>query len=159
MQYLDQTTEMKKNAKFLAVTLIMTTSAIASLVWPVSSSFAQQPPPSSSSTITAAATNRIIYLFNSHVPDANETKLGIPTDLFAPSSITVNKGDIVTIHFYNTEKGEPHTFTIGAPYNIDKNVSAGQNATIVFKADHEGIFRYYCKYHLPTMQGQLIVVA
>ena len=63
----------------------------------------------------------------------------------------------VTIHFYNTEKGEPHTFTIGAPYNIDKNVPAEQNATIIFKANHEGIFQYYCRYHLPTMQGQLIV--
>jgi len=97
-------------------------------------------------------------LFNSHVPSANETKLGIPTDLFAPSSITVNKGDTVTVHFYNIEQGEPHTFTLGAPYNIDKNVSPGQNATIVFKADHEGVFQYYCKYHLPTMVGQLIVL-
>lgn len=35
-------------------------------------------------------------------------KLGIPTDLFAPSSITANKGDIVTVHFYNTEGAEPH---------------------------------------------------
>jgi plastocyanin len=138
-----------KNAK-----LIMTTGAVAvvaSLVWHVfSSSFAQQPSPST--------TNRVFDLFNSHIPDANETKLGIPSDLFAPSSITVNKGDIVTVHFYNTEEGEPHTFTIAAPYNIDKNVSPGQNATIVFKADHEGIFRYYCKYHLPTMVGQLIVL-
>jgi plastocyanin len=32
--------------------------------------------------------------------------------LFAPSSITLNKGDIVTVHFYNIEKGEPHTFTL-----------------------------------------------
>jgi plastocyanin len=51
----------------------------------------------------------------------------------------------------------PVQFTIGAPYNIDKNVPAEQNETIVFKANHEGIFQYYCKYHLPTMQGQLIV--
>ena len=79
-------------------------------------------------------------MFNSHIPDSNETKLGIPTDLFALSSITVNKGDTVTVHFYNTEKAEPHTFTIGAPYSIDKNMPGGQNATIVFKANYEGIF-------------------
>jgi|SRR6188472_1073355 plastocyanin len=138
-----------KNAKLIMTTGVV--AVVASLVWPVfSSSFAQQPSPST--------TNRVFDLFNSHIPDANETKLGIPSDLFAPSSITVNKGDIVTVHFYNTEEGEPHTFTIAAPYNIDKNVSPGQNATIVFKADHEGIFRYYCKYHLPTMVGQLIVL-
>jgi hypothetical protein len=122
-----------KNTKFLVVILIMTTAIGASFVWPISC-FAQQP---SSSTSTTVTTNRIIYLFNSHVPSANETKLRIPTDLFAPSSITVNKGDTVTVHFYNIEQGEPHTFTLGAPYNIDKNVSPGQNATIVFKADHE----------------------
>jgi len=138
-----------KNAKLIMTTGVV--AVVASLVWPVfSSSFAQQPSPST--------TNRVFDVFNSHIPDANETKLGIPSDLFAPSSITVNKGDIVTVHFYNTEEGEPHTFTIAAPYNIDKNVSPGQNATIVFKADHEGIFRYYCKYHLPTMVGQLIVL-
>jgi len=131
----------------------MTRCTVGSLPGTLSSSFAQQP--SSSTT----ATNRIIYLFNSHIPDANETKLGIPTDLFAPSSINVNKGDIVTVHFYNTEKGEPHTFTVGAPYNIDKNVPSEQNATIVFKSDHEAIFQYYCKYHLPTMQGQLVVLS
>jgi hypothetical protein len=112
----------------------MTTAIGISFVWPISC-FAQQPSSSASTTIT---TNRIIYLFNSHVPSANETNLGIPTDLFAPSSIIVNKGDTVTVHFYNIEQGEPHTFTLGAPYNIDKNVSPGQNATIVFKADHEG---------------------
>src|ERR1044072_8330290 len=126
-----------KNTKFLVVILIMTTAIGASFVWPVSC-FAQQP---SSSTSTTVTTNRIIYLFNSHVPSANETKLGIPTDLFAPSSITVNKGDTVTVHFYNIEQGEPHTFTLGAPYNIDKNVSPGQNATLVFKADHEVVFK------------------
>ncbi|MGA8914311.1 MAG: hypothetical protein WB443_15815 [Nitrososphaeraceae archaeon] len=48
---------------------------------------------SSSTSTTVTTTNRIVYLFNSHVPSANETKLGIPTDLFALSSITVNKGD------------------------------------------------------------------
>ena len=111
----------------------------------------QQPPPST------AATNKVFYLFNSHVPDANETKLGIPTDLFAPSTITVNKGDTVTIHFFNIETTEPHTFTLAAPYNIDTNVPQGQNATIVFHADHVGVFQYYCKYHLPTMIGQLVV--
>jgi plastocyanin len=142
-----------KNLRLSNAVLIGLIASIACLVCnvPFSSSFAQQqkiPTP----------TSRIIYLFNSHIPDANETKLGIPTDLFAPSSITVNKGDTVIVHFYNTEN-EPHTFTIGVPYNIDKNVPGGQNTTIVFKANYQGIFQYYCKYHLPTMQGQLIVQA
>ncbi len=137
-----------KKANFLIIILTLATSIVTYIVFSASSSIAQQ---SSSST-----TNRTFYLFNSHIPNANETKLGIPTDLFIPSSISVNKGDIVTIHFYNVEN-ESHTFTIGMPFNIDKNVLPGQNTTIIFKADHEGIYQYYCKYHLPTMVGQLII--
>ncbi|MDQ6723319.1 MAG: cupredoxin domain-containing protein, partial [Thermoproteota archaeon] len=115
-----------KNTKFLLVILILATVMVTYIVFSDPSfSFVQQ---SLSST-----TNRTFYLFNSHVPNANETKLGIPTDLFTPSSISVNKGDNVTIHFYNVEN-EPHTFTIGMPYNIDKNVLSGQNTTIIFKA-------------------------
>jgi plastocyanin len=152
---------MNKNNKFLttSITIVATTVLLLLLVWPLTS-----PPTTITNALTITPTinvpvsaNRVIYLFNSHIPDVNESKLGIPTDLFTPSSIIVNKGDNVTIHFYNTDKGEPHTFTIGAPYNIDKNVPAEQNATIVLKANHAGIFQYYCKYHLPTMQGQLIV--
>lgn len=147
-----------KTSKLLYLMLVASIASVSYIVCNVSffPSFAQQQqalsPPS-----PLTPTNKVIYLFNSHIPDANETKLGIPADLFAPSSITVNKGDTVTIHFYNTEENEPHTFTIGAPYNIDKNVLGGQNATIVFKANYQGIFQYYCKYHLPTMQGQLII--
>ena len=71
----------------------------------------------------------------------------------------VNKGDFVTVHFYNLEKqgGDRHSFTIGGPYNIDKDLGPGENGIITFKADHEGIFQCYCKYHEPAMTGQLVV--
>jgi len=136
---------MENKIQFLVLTTVIMTFIVFSTS--CSSSFAQP---------LTLSVNRTFYLFNSHVPDANETKLGIPTDLFTPSSITVNKGDIVTIHFYNVEN-EPHTFTINLPYNIDKNVLPEQNTTIVFEASYNGIYQYYCKYHLPTMVGQLIV--
>ena len=146
-----------KTTKLPYVMLVTSIASLSYIVCNVSffPSFAQQQ--QASSLPPLPPTNKVIYLFNSHIPDSNEIKLGIPTDLFAPSSITLNKGDIVTIHFYNTEENEPHTFTIGAPYNIDKNVLGGQSATVVFKANYQGIFQYYCKYHLPTMQGQLII--
>ena len=142
-----------------AVILIILSSTLAYIVPNISfpSSFAQPSSTISSSSSTYSATDKVLYLFNIELPDVNETKLGIPADLFTPSTINANKGDTVTVHFYNLEKQEPHTFTIGAPYNIDKNVPGGQNATIVFKTNYEGIFPYYCKYHLPTMQGQLVV--
>ena len=75
--------------------------------------------------------------------------------------MVVNKGDNVTVHFYNVDpnKTERHSFTIGAPYNIDLDLAGGgESAVANFTADHEGIFQYYCKYHLPVMTGQLQVV-
>ena len=99
------------------------------------------------------------YLFTAEVEDLNETKLGIKADVFTLPIMEVNNGDNVTVHFYNLEKegGDRHSFTIGEPYNIDKDLGPGENGIISFKADHEGIFQYYCKYHEPAMTGQLMV--
>jgi plastocyanin len=33
-----------------------------------------------------------------------------------------------------------------------------ENGNVTFTADNEGIFPYYCKYHLPLMVGQLAVL-
>ena len=62
-------------------------------------------------------------------------------------------------HFYNLDTTDSHTFTIGAPYNIDKVVTPGQNATFTFKGADQGIYRFYCRFHQPTMTGQLVVLA
>jgi len=64
----------------------------------------------------------------------------------------------VTIHFYNLDTTDRHTFTIGAPYNINEDVLPGTNATFTFKAGDEGVFRFYCTYHQPTMSGELVVL-
>jgi plastocyanin len=108
-----------------------------------------------------APTNKTIYLFTSEHEDVNETQLLIPPDSFSPSEIAVNKGDTVNIVFYNLEKppnGDRHSFTIGAPYNIDKDLAPGQHSTITFKATEDGAFEFFCKYHQPTMRGELIVL-
>ena len=101
------------------------------------------------------------YLFTAEIEDLNETKLGIKADVFTLPIMVVNKGDNVTVHFYNLEKegGDRHSFTIGEPYNIDKDLAPGEHGITSFKADHEGIFQYYCKYHEPAMTGQLVVVS
>jgi plastocyanin len=78
--------------------------------------------------------------------------------VFSPDILAVSTGDNVTIYFYNIDPTERHTFTMGAPYNIDKDLAGGENATIRFKAGEEGVYRFYCKYHQPTMTGQLIVL-
>jgi plastocyanin len=108
-----------------------------------------------------ASTNKTIYLFTSEHEDVNETQLLIPPDSFSPSEIAVNKGDTVNIVFYNVEKppnGDRHSFTIGAPYNIDKDLAPGQHSMITFKATEDGAFEFFCKYHQPTMRGELVVL-
>ena len=103
-------------------------------------------------------TEREFWVVNVGLP-FNETKVGLPADAFSPSSITVKKGDTVHIHFFNTEDQEHHTFTIqSGPYgNINSDLAGGQNSTLTFVANQTGVFPYVCIYHMPTMQGQLIV--
>jgi plastocyanin len=103
---------------------------------------------------------REFWLFNSEIPGFNETKMGISHDVFSMPSITVNRGDTVVIHFFNTEPrgGDHHTFTISdSAYNINAEVRPGENKTITFDATTSGIFPFTCTFHQPTMTGQFIV--
>jgi len=100
------------------------------------------------------------YLFTAEIPDVAEEKLKVAGDAFSIPTMIVNKGDNVTVHFYNVDPvpDERHSFTIGTPYNVDADIAFGESDVVSFMADHEGIFQYYCKYHLPVMTGQLQVV-
>jgi plastocyanin len=101
------------------------------------------------------------YLFTAEIPDVDEEKLKVAGDAFSIPTMVVNRGDNVTVHFYNVDPvtDERHSFTIGAPYNVDVDIAFGESDVVSFIADHEGIFQYYCKYHLPVMTGQLEVVS
>jgi plastocyanin len=114
-----------------------------------------------STAILGPPTNKTYYVFTSSHEGVNQTQLQIPPDSFSPSEIAVNKGDTVNIIFYNLEtppNGDRHSFTIGAPYNIDKDLGPGQHGLITFKAAEDGVYQFYCKYHQPTMRGELIVL-
>jgi plastocyanin len=104
--------------------------------------------------------NKTFYEVNQEIENFNETKMGFPADVFSRPALIVNKGDNVTIHFFNIETNatDRHSFTLGAPYNIDMDLAGGQNATATFNANKEGVFVFYCKYHLPSMTGELVVV-
>lgn len=109
---------------------------------------------------TYTGIKREYWLFNSDVPDFNETKTGMPHDAFSMPVISALKGDTVVIHFFNTEEptGDHHSFTIfDKPYNMNIELSPGENKTITFTATSAGVFTYYCTFHQPTMRGQLIV--
>ncbi len=79
-----------------------------------------------------------------------------------PERITVNKGDVVTMHLTNLERAqdETHGFTVDH-YDVHASLEPGETSTIKFTADLEGVFPYYCTefcsaLHL-EMMGYLMV--
>ena len=66
-------------------------------------------------TMTATAetgNKKTFYVFSEEMEGVNETKLGIPGDVYSSSVSAVNEGDAVTIHFYNLDPSDTHTFTM-----------------------------------------------
>jgi plastocyanin len=61
---------------------------------------------------------------------------------FSPSTIAVNRGDVVKITF--TARDIAHSFTIDGPYRISKRAAAGQAVTFEFRADAPGPHTFYC---------------
>jgi plastocyanin len=123
-----------------------------------SSAQSQKDIKSASVSSNASKSNKSFYLFTDEIEGINQTKLGMPADYYIPNIFVANKGDLVTMHFYNLDADERHSFTIGAPYNINEVVAPLHNATFTFKAENEGVYKFYCTYHQPTMTGQLIVL-
>jgi len=113
-------------------------------------------------SIMPASTNKTFYVFSAEVEGLDEATARIPSDIFTPPIIVVNRGDSVTMNFYNTEQEteERHSFTIDAPpYSVDIDIAGGESGNATFiTVVQEGIFPYYCKYHFPTMVGQLVVL-
>ena len=79
-----------------------------------------------------------------------------------PERITVNKGDVVTMHVTNLERAEDetHGFTVDH-FDVHMSLEPGETSTIKFIADIEGVFPYYCTefcsaLHL-EMMGYLMV--
>ncbi len=77
---------------------------------------------------------------------------------FAPSTLTVNKGDTVKITFKNS--GGQHDFVIDE-FNVKTSIiGSNQQATVQFVADKTGTFDYYCSvgnHRAMGMQGTLTV--
>lgn len=98
------------------------------------------------------------FVLYSNVAEFNDKEVGIPHDQFSPTTLVVNQGDTVVIHFYNTEdEPENHNLVLTA-YSITVDLAQGEHQDITFTASQAGVFRFYCAYHLPTMTGQLIVL-
>jgi plastocyanin len=131
-------------------------------------------------TMAPATNNKTFYLFNTELEGLDEATAGIPHYIYSLPVIVANRGDSVTVNLFNiaeteeeateeegtveeeeeaTEEEGRHSFTINTPpYSVDIDTAAGEPRNATFTADEEGIFEYYCKYHPPTMRGQLVVL-
>ena len=94
---------------------------------------------------------KTFYVFTAEVENVDENKLKIAGDSFDVKTLVVNKGDKVTVKFYNVDEvqTERHSFTIGDPYKVDIDVGFAENGNATFTADQTGVFTYYCKYLCP----------
>lgn len=134
---------------------------VLALVAAVLAGCASSPSGTTSTTTTGSTTapqTREYHLFTTTV-DFNETALGIPHDTFTPTSLFANKGDTIVVHYHNLEDtDEHHTFTMAAPFGVDKDLAPNEEANITLQASQVGIFPFVCKYHQPTMTGYVVVV-
>ncbi len=75
---------------------------------------------------------------------------------FAPDSITVDKGDKLSLRVGNN-LDKPHGFSIEGYPKVKKVVEPGKPITVKFTASRSGTFRIFCQLH-PTHQGANLVV-
>lgn len=76
------------------------------------------------------------------------------------AELHVREGEVVHVVF--TADDIPHSFTIDAPYRIDKRASPGKPVSFDFLADKPGTFEFYCNLALDDrcrkeLRGTLIV--
>jgi hypothetical protein len=132
-------------------------------------------------TVAPSSTNnKTFYLFNTELEGLDEATAGIPHYIYSLPVIVANKGDSLAVNLFNiaeTEEEETdeegtleeeeeetdeegrHSFTVNTPpYSVDIDTAAGESGNATFTAEEEGIFEYFCKYHPPTMRGQLVVL-
>lgn len=76
-------------------------------------------------------------------------------------TLVVSKGNLISIHFIN-EVRETINFNHKHNLNIDEfnvhsnDLDRGQAQSIMFLADKQGTFDYYCSIH-PEMKGKIVV--
>jgi heme/copper-type cytochrome/quinol oxidase subunit 2 len=81
------------------------------------------------------------------------------TKIWVPSTLVVKKGTTVKLKLINKVPSDPnqHGFAIPA-YNIAEVVTRGEDKTLEFKADKDGIFPINCQLHPAHVGGELVVL-
>jgi heme/copper-type cytochrome/quinol oxidase subunit 2 len=134
----------------MAIAVIAIIVAVAALAMPYAV------PATSTTGKTGSPQTREFYLMSSE-STFDTIPSGLNHYIFTPPGLTVNQGDKVTIHFYNTADDTHHTFTLPA-YNINVDVAPDSNQDISFTATQAGVFIFTCSFHAPTMRGELTVL-
>jgi len=76
--------------------------------------------------------------------------------IWEPTSITVKKGDKVSLRLVNKHTDE-HGYEIAA-FSVKEVVAGDKTASVSFVADKAGIFPIKCQLHPAHVVGQLIVL-
>jgi heme/copper-type cytochrome/quinol oxidase subunit 2 len=79
--------------------------------------------------------------------------------VWTPGTLVVKKGTLVKIKLVNKVPSDPnqHGFAIPA-YNIAEVVTRGEDKSIEFKADKDGVFPIICQLHPAHVGGELVVL-
>jgi plastocyanin len=110
------------------------------------------------------AQTRDFYLFGVDQSFNATLATGLKGDyVYSSTLINVNKGDTLLIHFYNPTDAN-HTFTMRSPYSNDAFVAGHptdtspiHNTNITISANQAGIFPFFCRFHMPSMSGNVLV--
>jgi plastocyanin len=100
---------------------------------------------STSTVMTPSSTEVVPSTTTVSAPETQATKsftVNGSNYAFAPTSLTVNKGDKVSITFVNT--GGLHDFKIDEFNVATRQLNGNEKQTVTFTADKVGSFEYYC---------------
>ncbi len=82
----------------------------------------------------------------------------VSTYRWQPGTVVVNQGDIVTLEIVGIN-GAAHPLRIEGYDDVSAVVQRGHITRVTFTADKAGIFKIICDTHLPSMRGDLVVLA
>ena len=109
--------------------------------------------------IPSLITRRVktFHLFISEIEVEEKLKL---ENSFYINSLAVEKGDKVTVNFYNVDPvgQERHSFTIRDLYIVDIDIAFAENGNDTSTSNNQISNPYYCKYHQPVIAGQVLAL-
>ncbi len=90
-------------------------------------------------------------------PSSGSNQVNMQNTSYSPQSLTISKGTTVT---WTNKDPYNHTVTSGTPGHPSGLFDSGNiaaNGTYSYTFDSTGTFSYYCKIHLASMTGTIIV--